>query len=346
MSERIVEMVTLGEVCEHPNADRLEITDVHGGYPCILMKRSFKEGDTALYVPVDMMVPATEQWEFLARGRTPRSIDGKSYHRIRALKLRGIFSMGVIIPIPEELSRRTIKPGVDFAEALGIIKYEPPEPMQLGGENEKDPGFLPHYDLDGLRRYGEVLEEGEDVVITEKIHGCNGRWAFHESRLWSASRTCFKRNVGGDPGKTQTVWWKVAEQYELEAKLSQVPGFAIYGEVYGQVQDLRYGVHTKGHVRLVVFDVLEISTRRWLDYKKMVDFCEMVDLPMAPSLHIGPWKPELARLAEGRTTFDGVDHVREGLVVKPLKERFDERVGRVILKLHGEGYLTRKSKNA
>jgi len=31
-------------------------------------------------------------------------------------------------------------------------------------------------------------------------------------------------------------------------------------------------------------------------------------------------------------------------VVKPVRERFDERVGRVILKLHGEGYLVRKEK--
>lgn len=36
------------------------------------------------------------------------------------------------------------------------------------------------------------------------------------------------------------------------------------------------------------------------------------------------------------------DHVREGMVVKPVHERFDDRIGRVVLKLHGEGYLTRK----
>lgn len=29
-------------------------------------------------------------------------------------------------------------------------------------------------------------------------------------------------------------------------------------------------------------------------------------------------------------------------VVHPVKERYDHRVGRVILKLHGEGYLLKK----
>ena len=38
----------------------------------------------------------------------------------------------------------------------------------------------------------------------------------------------------------------------------------------------------------------------------------------------------------------GADHVREGFVVKPTAECFDDRIGRVILKMVGEGYLLRK----
>ena len=63
----------------------------------------------------------------------------------------------------------------------------------------------------------------------------------------------------------------------------------------------------------------------------------------APVLYRGPWQGLDAHrhLAEGRTTI-GDGHVREGFVVKPVVERFDDRIGRVILKLHGEGYLTKK----
>ncbi len=39
---------------------------------------------------------------------------------------------------------------------------------------------------------------------------------------------------------------------------------------------------------------------------------------------------------------DVVPHVREGWVVKPEQERRCDEIGRVILKLHGQGYLTRK----
>lgn len=38
----------------------------------------------------------------------------------------------------------------------------------------------------------------------------------------------------------------------------------------------------------------------------------------------------------------GADHVREGFVVKPIRERQDPRLGRVFLKMAGEGYLLRK----
>lgn len=38
----------------------------------------------------------------------------------------------------------------------------------------------------------------------------------------------------------------------------------------------------------------------------------------------------------------GADHVREGCVVRPAAERRDDRAGRVVLKLIGRDYLTRK----
>ena len=60
-----------------------------------------------------------------------------------------------------------------------------------------------------------------------------------------------------------------------------------------------------------------------------------------PTLYVGPWLGFDAHkdLAEGKSTIAG--HVREGFVVKPTKERYADRFGRVILKLVGEGYNLR-----
>src|SRR3990167_4747072 len=192
MSEWRVEVVRVGPVEAHPDADRLEITRVHGGYPCIVAKGQLSEGARAVYLPVDSLVPADEErWACLGRGRTPTVVDGRPYWRIRALRLRGVFSMGVLVGVPADMA--DAEAGDLVHERLGVLKYEPPEPVSMGGEDERDPGFLPHYDVEALRRHPDVLIPGADVVVTEKIHGASGRWAWREGRLWVASHACFKK---------------------------------------------------------------------------------------------------------------------------------------------------------
>ena len=55
----------------------------------------------------------------------------------------------------------------------------------------------------------------------------------------------------------------------------------------------------------------------------------------------GPFSKEiLPNLAEGKA-FQG-EHIREGVVIRPIKERFDYGPGRVILKKINPDYLLRK----
>jgi len=51
-------------------------------------------------------------------------------------------------------------------------------------------------------------------------------------------------------------------------------------------------------------------------------------------------KTELLRLSGGKSEL--AEHMREGCVIHPVRERFDERLGRVIVKMVGEDYLLRK----
>lgn len=327
MSEWRVEVVRLGPIEKHPNADTLSITTVLGGYPVILHTGSFQEGDLAVYVPVESIVPADDQrWSFL---------DG--HWRIRAKRLRGIFSMGLLTEADPSW-----EVGLTVHEELRITKYEPPEPLQMGGENEKDPGFLPTYtDIEGLRRWPDVLQVGEEVVITEKIHGANGRWLWHQDRLWAGSHHGIKRR------NEDNLWWKAAARCGLEEKLQRCPGIAFYGEVFGQVQDLKYGAG-KNDLFIAMFDAMEVETRRYLDYHEFVDECDLRGLGIVPLLYRGPWDDGLRSLAEGNTNWYGghpsPGHVREGFVVKPVRERIDLSIpsSRVILKLIGEGYHLRK----
>lgn len=322
MSEFHVEVVRLGAIEKHPNADTLSITQVHGGYPVILRSGEYQPGDLAVYVPVDAVVPADDpRWAFLGEHR-----------RIKAKRLRGVFSMGLLTPADPSWTE-----GQDVREALRIEKYEPPIVGVAHGHtpDEADPGFLPCYtDIEGLRRWGGVLAQGEPVVITEKIHGECARYVWKDGRLWVGSRTRIKKQ---DP---RSQWWRAAESLGLAEKLASVPGIAVYGESHGYTGGFPYGT-ARGNVSLRIFDALDIKTRRYLDYPEFVALCERLDIPTAPILHRGPWDESLRLLADGVSTLDP-SHIREGIVIRPECERQHPRLGRVILKLHGEAFLTRK----
>lgn len=316
MSEFHVRVVEIGAVAKHPNADTLSITYVggDGGYPVIFRTGEYQEGDRAVYVPVGALVPANDpRWSFLG-----------THLEIEAKKLRGVFSMGLLT---------TAEPwwelGGDVANELGITRAEPPEPS-IG--DEPDPGLMPIYtDIEGLRAHSGVLVDGEEVVITEKLHGESARY-FYYGGLYCGSRIRWKSGKA-DP---ISAWWKTADQLELEERMSRVPGIGVFGELYGNVTGMQYG-KSNGARGLRLFDAMDLASRRYLDFDELVEVAKQLDLPTVPVLYRGPWVDALRVLADGPSEL--AEHVREGIVIKPVKERFDVRVGRVVLKLHGEAYL-------
>ena len=320
MSEFKVQVVRVGKIDKHPNADSLSITKVWD-YPVIIRTEEFKEGDLAVYVPVDSVVPKEDaRWTFLL-----------GHNRIKAKRLRGVFSMGLLVNILPGMTEGQL---VD--KEYSITKYEAPFNLQLISECERDPGFIPVYtDIEGLRRWPNKIVEGEEVVITEKIHGCNARFAYRE-RLYCGSRTTIKKR------REDSFWWIAAEKDRLEEKLSWWQRYIVYGEIYGQVQDLRYDVDRKEICRFIAFDIFDTGSGKYVDYGRFTDLIDQMGLVQVPILYSGPWSNDLRKLAEGKSTI--ANNVREGIVIRPIYERYDDELGRVILKLHGEGYLTRKEK--
>ena len=331
MSEFFVEAVSIGKIGKHPNADSLSITQVRGRYPVIIKTGAFQPGDTAIHIPPDALVPVDRpEFAFLA----DKAKNG--LYRVKFSKLRGVPSYGFLVPVP---AGESVVVGQDVREMLGVTKYDPGPCYQLGsaiaGEHLSIPqeGVVPHYDIEGLRKYEGLLAAGEDVVATEKIHGSNARFVYLDGALYCGSRTRFRKN---------SVWNRMAEKYSLEAVLSRHPGLVLYGEVYGSgIQDLAYGL--KDEQRAVFFDVYDARRGVWFNTAQFEEFCANHGLPTVPVLYRGPFDLErMYELAEGTTVLGGGCHVREGVVIKPVEERWDQQIGRVFVKLVGEGYLLRK----
>src|ERR1017187_10408415 len=93
----------------HPNAEKLSIVRVFDGYQVCVHTEDWKYLDKGIYIPPDSVVPDTEQFKFL-----------EGHLRIKAKKLRGIESYGLLVPVPleNELNKSCII-GDDYSEYLG-----------------------------------------------------------------------------------------------------------------------------------------------------------------------------------------------------------------------------------
>lgn len=357
MSDWTVHLVQIGKFGNHPNADSLDITQIYG-QNVIFKRGTYKEGDLAVFLPPDTCMPMDPEHPLLKDN--PHLKPG---HRVDAVRLRGIFSNGFTVPAhvlftEEEL--KEIPVGTHVAERIGVTKYEDQgDKLSTFGENERDPGYMPTYtDIEGWPKFRKqgIIADGEEVVLTEKIHGANARFCFRDGRLWVGSRTGVKAQYVRADGTEGNLWWKVAKDIGLEEKFKTLlasgypdTGTVIYGEVYGQVQDLKYGVNSGAQLR--VFDSYDPYAGCYNDWDVTKGIAHVMGLDLVPELYRGPWKEELEELRNGPSVlYPG--HTREGFVVKPVKERYQQLVpgqrhaftGRVIFKYVGEDYKLRKKK--
>jgi RNA ligase (TIGR02306 family) len=249
--------------------------------------------------------------------------------------------MGLLIPLRDLALPEDIPVGEIVTELLGITKYEPPIDSAYWGNSEQaaDPGVAPVFDVEGLRMFPDAFK-GKRVIVTEKIHGTNFRAVFKDGQLHVGShRTWLK--------KSPNVWWNVVQNYKLEEKFVDT-GLVFYGEIYGpKIQDLTYGVKTP---QIIFYDVMRAESGQFLAQDEARYEVERLELPFVPELYEGWWDDQVKMLAEGESLLavaNGVNlQIREGIVIRPVIEEFSPELGgRLILKLCGEAYYTRKEKS-
>ncbi len=324
MSEFKVEVVQISSVLPHPNADRLDLVMFEGmAYQVVIAKGKFQVGDLAYYFPIDSVIPDRYLDEFEIR----------TYYKkkIRATKLRGIFSEGLLVEVGADFDGQV---GDDYAEKFGITKFEYPIPMTMNGDMEGQIGRHKFPSPEHLKRYKDLFVEGEEVVITEKIHGTNFSILVEpDGEVKIASHRFFWKD---NDVNQQMVYVRTYHEHSVLQHLP--PDVQVFGEIYG-VQDLKYGL-TNGKIDFALFAVYKGGA--FLNYDDFIDFCTAYQLPRVPVLYRGPYSWEIV------TQFNNADSVlaptwmMEGVIVQPTIERTDYKVGRVVLKLISDRYLLRK----
>ena len=369
MSSLLVEIVEIDDIQKHPNADKLDVATVKGWF-CIVGRGQFQKGDKCLYIPIDSVLPE-DLVNKLFKDSKIRPVRG----RIRTVKIRGQVSQGLVVRL-EDAGLDGHKVGENVADLLKIAKYEPPVQMSPASnahatsKKQTNSNFRKYTEIENFKNHVNVFEEGEQVSITEKIHGSNFRCGYVKTEvntLWKKIKKLFGKLpefefvYGSHNVQLQdlsrprpayyselkkNIYWEAIEKYDLRSKLKdledEIGSVVVYGEVYGDgiQKGYTYG-HKTGERSLVVFDVMVDG--RYLDVHEMKSFCKLFNLPTAPELYQGPFDKATAKsLTEGCSVLEPTQKIREGIVIKPLHEENCPSVGRKVLKWVSDEYLLLK----
>jgi len=310
-------------------ADNIEKARVMG-WNVVVKKGEFTVGDPCVFFEIDSVLPDGAPWSEFLR---PRGF------RIRTLKLRGVLSQGLALPLeafPIESSSAHWGDD-DLRNRLGVVKYEPelPDTREISGPF---PPRVPKTDEIRLQSALGVLDEirGQPFYVSTKCDGTSATFVRTNEGLTVASR-----NWSLAPGPNHA--WRLAESYQLAA---QIPvDFAIQGEICGPgLHKNRLGLSA---VDLFVFSVYDLRAATFLSFGEFQAFCAERGLRTVPIERLvrgeeaAAFKHTLAGWLEAaRGFYAGTSQRKEGIVVRPLVERPSAVLGgRLSFKVVNNDYL-------
>lgn len=326
------------ELFVHPNADALQIGKV-GSYQVVVQKGLYQDGDVVVFAPEKSILTGAIRENF------EKYLVGPNQDRVKAVRLRGEISTGIIIHpslVPDFDSQPIDE---DLSDLLGITKYEPPIPTQLMGQVVSfDMPFIGHHDCEHANVYVNNLVDGERVVMTSKIHGSQVIYAFNldESTELISSKGLLKKGLTIMESAENT-YWIAARNTNLKTLVQD--NFSsgvvqIFGEVVPVQNGFSYG-HRDPHI--LIFDIRhngvsipydqvpECFRSLWVpvvfDGELVLDKKEVV-LFSDPANGIHKTKTEfllptwVQNLAETKERVSGKElHIEEGLVIRPYVDR-------------------------
>lgn len=326
------------ELFTHPNADALQIGKV-GSYQVVVQKGLYESGDEVIFAPEKSVLSGDIRSEF------ENYLSGSNKDRVKAVRLRGEISSGIIVPKHLVDSFESINIGDDVSESLGISKYEPPIPSELNGKVKPfEMPFIGTHDCEHANVYVKDLVQGERVVISEKVHGSQFILAynFDTDETIVSSKGMLKSGLVIEESDSNN-YWVAAKNDKLVEKIKNNLEYGvvqIFGEVIPVQKGFDYG-QSKPTVRLfdirvngesipydrVPNDFVEIWAPIIYDgtlnlEEKEVVLYEDVEKGIRKTKIDYILPKEIVDLCKGRELISGKElHIREGVVLRPYVDR-------------------------
>lgn len=182
-------------------ADRIEVAHI-GGWNMVVQKNAFTAGMSCVFFEIDSMLPLGDPRFSFLETRGSMELGGRKYHRLKTMRLKGVVSQGLILPL-KDFSETELG---NLEEKLGILKYEPPSPG--GGTTGPFPtcyGSKTDAErVQNLENYSELAKlpwvasekvDGTSCSVfldlgDNKLHVCGRNWEIKdgENLYWKATR--------------------------------------------------------------------------------------------------------------------------------------------------------------
>lgn len=245
----------IDEVSPVENADRLEQVAI-GGWRVVVGKGEFKKGDKIVYFEIDSALPVNdERYDFLKERCLKRWMNHGELIletiRIKTIKLRGVISQGLVMPItlfPELALNFNV--GDDVTEILGIEHYDELAEKcgriqgvcKIAGNAKGNfPSHIfPKSDEERLQSLSEYFDgrfEDEEFEVTEKFDGSSATYIYSPSNrpddpFYVCSRNLELKEEEGN------LYWDIAKKYDILNKLKSFyeetgKELVVQGEIIG-----------------------------------------------------------------------------------------------------------------
>jgi RNA ligase (TIGR02306 family) len=264
---------------------------------------------------------------------------------------------------------RLFKEGDDVAEFLSVVKYEPALPSHMrariiGVDYDATHG----YDFDNIKKKPTLFEDGEEVVVTEKIHGTFiqvgvvpssvANEKYYGGRVIVSSKGMGAKGFVLDHNDETNLYAQAAKKHNLfdimlerMGPLADMAGKPVFlmGEVFGRTlngKDVQDGMsYNDEPLAFRAFDICvgNRGVAQYMTHNEFRTFCDLNGVPRVPVLYRGPYsKRVVLDHTDGFTTLADKQQIREGVVVKSAVEARNPHYGRKIAKSVSEAYLLRK----
>jgi len=312
-----------------PDADRLELASVEG-WKVVVNKGQFHPGELAVYFEIDSFLPIDDRFEFLRKTSYKKTdIMGEGF-KLRTLKLRGVFSQGLLLPVSEFPEIKDVELGKDVTDILKVKKWEIEEMATTGGTAIGTlPKDVPHTDEIRVQNYPEFTEEfkGLEYYISTKMDGSSHSLSVDKNGFHVCGHN-YEYKDDGTSSFYEFVKKKgfqpLIEKYYKDWNLDT---FTIQGEFCAP------GIQ-KNRLRLsqpewYVFTIRENSKRVGLD--RMLFICHELGLEHVPIEERGidlpskyPTIEAMLERADGEYPKGGR---KEGVVVRPIEPVYSPIIG-------------------